>query len=260
MSLKRSAVRRAAEGPSFTTGSRFEAAALAQRLPRGETLGLNRIGAALADLDRVQRLGGAIEPCLVLAGNRQGCISAGLCLSAQDGPGAVLAEAALHGGCESLQLLARVLVGPCVLESRRLLVSAPRHRDRIDSRLSTPGEIWDGNCVRGPLFLHARAIHALGRCHRVSEPAHTLGQGVRDRVSARPLSVSGLSREEPGATLQLAEDRRLGFNPPCRAHRAIARHELIKTVPRGFRIAVGGGEVAALIDPLPRDASIVIDG
>ena len=72
MSLKRSAVRRAAEGPSFTTGSRFKAAALAQRLPRSETLGLNRIGAALADLDRVQRLGGAIEPCLVLAGNRRG--------------------------------------------------------------------------------------------------------------------------------------------------------------------------------------------
>jgi len=67
MSLKRSAVRRAAEGPSFTTGSRFKAAALAQRLPRSETLGLNRIGAALADLDRAQRLGGAIEPCLVLA-------------------------------------------------------------------------------------------------------------------------------------------------------------------------------------------------
>ena len=79
-------------------------------------------------------------------------------------------------------------------------------------------------------------------------------------MSARPLCFSGLSREQPGATLQLAKNRRLGFNPPCRAHRAIARHELIKTVPRGFRIAVGGREVAALIGPLLRDASILLDG
>src|SRR3954463_16031307 len=83
MSLKRSAVRRAAEEPSSTTGSWFEAAALAQGFPRGETLGLDRIGAALADLDRAQRLGGAIEVRLVLAGNRGGRISAGLCLSAR---------------------------------------------------------------------------------------------------------------------------------------------------------------------------------
>src|SRR3954470_15249990 len=117
MSLKRSAARRAAERPSSTNQSWFEATALAQKLARGETLGLNRIGAALADLDRLQRLGGTIEPRLVLAGHRRRRISAGLCLSAQDGPGAVLAEAALHGGCESLELLARVLVGPRLLES-----------------------------------------------------------------------------------------------------------------------------------------------
>src|SRR4051812_49292766 len=258
MSLRQSAVRRAAEGPSSTTGSWFEATALAQRFPRSETLGLNRIGAALADLDRLQRLGGAIEPRLVLAGHRRGRISAGLCLSAQDGPGAVLAEAALHGGWESLELLARVLVGP--VESRRLLVSAPRHRDCVDSRLSTPGEIWDRNCVRGPLSLHACAIRSLAGGNGVSEPAHTLRQGVRDRVSARPLHVSGLSREEPRPALQLAKDRRLGFNPPRRAHRAVARDERVEPFLRGFGIAVSGGEVAALISPLLRHASVVLDG
>src|SRR3954452_4618453 len=209
MSLKQSAVRRAAEGPSSTTGLWFEATALAQRFPRGETLGLNRIGAALADLDRLQRLGGTIEPRLVLAGHRRRRISAGLRLSAQDGPGAVLAEAALHGGCESLELLARVLVGPRLLERRRLLVSAPRHRDCVDSRLSALGEIWDRNCVRGPLFLDARAIRSLRGGRRLSKPAHTLGQGLRDGVSARPLRVSGLSGEEPRPALQLAKDRRL---------------------------------------------------
>lgn len=260
MSLKPSGVRRAAEGPSSTTGSWFEATALAKGFPRGETLGLDRIGAALADLGRAERPGGAIEPRLVLAGNRRDDISAGLCLSAQDGPSAVLAEAALHGGCETFQLLARVLVGPGVLESRGLLVPAPSHRDRVDSRLSTLGEIWDGNCVRGPLFLHARAIRSLSGSNCVSEPAHTLGQGVRNGVSARPLRLSGLSREESRPALQLAEDRRLGFNPPCGAHGAVTRYKLVEPFPRRFRIAVCGGEVAALIGPLLRDASVVRDG